>query len=58
VKRSDPIINEIHKVRENLGRRHGFDVRRIAAALRADEGKTGHELVSRTPRRASKKKAS
>jgi hypothetical protein len=58
VKRSDPIVNEIHKVRENLGRRYGFDVRRIAKALREAEGTMGHPVVSRAPRRVSKKKAS
>ena len=44
MKRPDPIIDELHKVRENLGRRFGFDVRRIGEALRANQGKQGHRV--------------
>ena len=58
MKRPDPIIDELHKVRENLGRRFGFDVRRIGEALKASQGKQGHRVVSRAARRISKKKAS
>jgi hypothetical protein len=58
MKRPDPIIDELHKVRENLGRRFEFDVRRIGEALKASQGKPGHRVVSRSARRISKKKAS
>ncbi len=58
MKRPDPIIDELHKVRENLGRRFGFDVRRIGEALQANQGKQGRRVVSRPARRISKKKAS
>ena len=58
MKRPDPIIDELHKVRENLGRRYWFDVRRIGEALQANQSKQGHRVVSRPARRISKKKAS
>jgi hypothetical protein len=58
MKRPDPIIDELHKVRENLGRRFGFDVRRIGEALQANQGKQEHQAVSRPARRISKKKTS
>jgi hypothetical protein len=57
MKRSDPIIDELRKVRENLGRRFGFDVRRIGEALMANQGKRGNRVVFRPARRISKKKA-
>ncbi len=57
MKRVDPIINELHRVRENMGRKFGFDVRRIGEALRGKEGQ-GHQLVTRRARRTAKKKAS
>jgi hypothetical protein len=30
MKRRDPIIDELHRVREDIGKAHDFDVRRIA----------------------------
>jgi hypothetical protein len=33
----DPIIEELHRLREAIGRAHGFDVRRIAATIRQHE---------------------
>lgn len=56
--KSDSILKEIYKVREALGRRYGFDVRRIAKALQAKEGQRGHRVVTRPAKRVSTKKAS
>jgi hypothetical protein len=58
MKRTDSVLAEIHKVREMLGRRYGFDVRRIAKALQAKEGQRGHGVVSRPAKRISTQKAS
>jgi hypothetical protein len=58
MKRPDPIIEELHKVRENLGRKYGFDVRRIGEALQANQGQRGRRVVSGPARRTTKKKAS
>ena len=37
MKRRDTIIEELHRVRENIGKAHDFDVRRIAATIRQHE---------------------
>ncbi|HEY4159435.1 MAG TPA: hypothetical protein VGM29_15105 [Polyangiaceae bacterium] len=58
MKRADPIIEELHKVRDTIAKRYGFDVQRIAAAFKAKEGESGHPVVSRPPRRVPKKRAS
>ena len=58
MKRADPIVEEIHRVRLAIGRRYGFDVRRIAEAMRAKEAERGERVVSRAPRRVPRKRAS
>lgn len=35
--RRDSIIDDLHKLRERIGRAHGFDVDRIAATIRQHE---------------------
>ena len=37
MKRRDPITEGLHRVRENIGKTHDFDVHRIAAAIRQHE---------------------
>jgi hypothetical protein len=34
MKRRDPILEDLHKLREKIGRAHDFDVHRIAATVR------------------------
>jgi hypothetical protein len=58
MKRSDPIVDKIHKIREKFGREHGFDVRCIARALQEQEAEHPQKLVSRSPKRVPRKKAS
>ena len=41
--RRDPIIEELHKVREAIGKAHNFDAHRIAETIRQ------HEDASRVP---------
>ena len=37
MKRRDPIIDELHRVREDIAKAHDFDARRIAATIRRHE---------------------
>lgn len=59
MKRRDPIIDELHRLREAIGRAHGFDVHRIAATIRKHE-QDGKErtLLNGSKRPARQKKAS
>jgi hypothetical protein len=40
MKRRDVIIEDLHKLRERIGRAHDFDVDRIAATIRQHERET------------------
>ena len=54
---NDPIIDEIHAVREALSKAAGDDLRKIAEAARARQEQGGREAVRlppREPRRARK----
>ena len=46
MKRRDVIIEELHRVRERIGRDHGFDVDRIAATIRAHEQDAGRSPMT------------
>lgn len=52
MKRQDSIIEDLHKLRERIGRAHGFDADRIAATIRQHEREAGQALVEATPGRA------
>ena len=54
MKRRDPIINDLHKVREAIGKAHGFDVDRIAATLRRHEDEGGEPLIRTLPKRTAR----
>jgi hypothetical protein len=59
MKRRDLIIDNLHKVREAIGRAHGFDVHRIAATIRRHEDESGQPVIRELPKRAARhKKAS
>ena len=59
MKRRDPIIEDLHKLREKIGRAHDFDVHRIAATVRRHEAEGGKTIVRDVPRRPARhKKAS
>ncbi|SRR5258708_38544687 len=59
MKRRDPIIEELHRVREDIGKAHDFDVRRIAAAIRQHEDENREGVVRESPKRSARhKKAS
>ncbi len=59
MKRRDVIIDDLHKVRQAIGRAHDFDVHRIAATIRRHEDESGQPLVRELPKRPARhKKAS
>lgn len=56
MKRRDPIIEELHRVREAIGKAHDFDARRIAAAIRQNEEKNLEGVVRESPKRSARQK--
>jgi hypothetical protein len=57
--RKDPIIEEIHAVREALAREADYDLDRILEAARARQAASGLQAVTLPPRKAEPaKKAS
>ena len=56
MKRRDPIIDELHRVREEIGKAHEFDVRRIAAAIRQHEDENPEGVVRESPKRSVRQK--
>ena len=47
-------IEEIWRIREEIGAEHGYDVDRLFAAMRAKEKQYGDRLVRRVPRSSPK----
>ena len=48
----DPIIEEIHAIRETLSRVSGDDIRKIAEAAKARQTESGRKTVRLPPRKA------
>lgn len=48
---SDPIVDEVHRIREELARAHDFDLDRICADLMSRQGKDGRKVVSRAAKK-------
>jgi hypothetical protein len=57
---ADPIIEEIHAIREALAKESGYDAEKIAEAARKRQAKGGWKAVTLSPRptATSNKKAS
>ena len=56
MKRRDPIVEDLHKLRERIGRAHDFDADRIAATIRQHEREAaGRAFVEPTPKRAKRR---
>jgi hypothetical protein len=53
MKHRDSIIDEIHKVRERIGRAHDFDADRIAVTIRQHEREAGRSVIDTTPQRTT-----
>ena len=51
MKRRDTIIDELHRVREAIGKAHDFDVRRIATAIRQYEDDYPERIIRESPKR-------
>lgn len=59
MKRRDAIIDDLHKVRQAIGRAHDFDVHRIAATIRQHEDESRQPVIRELPKRTARhKKAS
>jgi hypothetical protein len=56
MKRCDPFIDELHRVREAIGKAHDFDARRIAAAIRQHEKENPEGVVRESPKRSARQK--
>jgi hypothetical protein len=56
----DPILEEIHSIREALAKECGYDPEKIAEAARERQAKSGRKAVTLPPRptATTKKKAS
>ena len=55
MKRQDSIIEDLHKLRERIGRAHGFDVDRIAATILQHEREAGRVVVEAAPQPAKRR---
>ena len=57
---ADPILEEIHVVRETLVKKAGYDAEKLAEAARRRQAESGRKAVTLPPRPAApvKKKAS
>jgi hypothetical protein len=45
------LIDELHQIRENMGKAHDFDVYRIAATIRRHENENPEGVVHESPKR-------
>ena len=42
---SDEVIETLWRIKDDIAREYGYDVARLAAALRAEQGNAGHRVV-------------
>jgi len=55
----DPIVDEVRAARDAIAREYGYDVKKLADALRDEQRKSGRKVVRLGPRKAqSARKAS
>ena len=48
---SNPIIDEVRAIRDSIAKEHGYDIARIAEAVRAREIASGRTFVRLPPRK-------
>lgn len=56
MKRRDPIIDELHRIREDIGKAHDFDVHRIATTIRRHEEESREGVLRESPKRTTRRK--
>ena len=42
---ADQVIEELWRIKDAMAREYGYDIARLAAALRARQGEEGHPVV-------------
>lgn len=47
---TDPIVEEIHRIREEYAKSHNYDLDAIFADLRQKEAESGREIVNLSPK--------
>ncbi len=47
---TDPIVDEIHAIREEIAKRNNYDLHAIAEAMRRASIESGRQVVSLPPR--------
>ncbi len=47
---TDPIIDEIRAIRDEMARESGYDLHVLAERLRASESQGGYKLVTKPPK--------
>jgi len=51
----DPLVAEVRRVRQALFAAAGYDIREFCRRLREEQAASGHQVVTRAPRRESSK---
>jgi len=49
----DPIVEEIHEIREEIAKRYNYDLDAIVEAMRRASAESGRQVVSLPPRPVS-----
>ncbi len=47
----DPIVEEIHRIREKHAKKFNYDLHAICEDIRKKQAQSGHKVVSRPPRK-------
>jgi hypothetical protein len=47
----DPIVEEIHRIRDEQAKKFGYDLHAICEDIRAKQATSGRTLVTRPPRK-------
>ena len=47
----DPIVEEIHRTRDEQAKKFGYDLHAIGEDIREKQSSSGHKVVSRAPRK-------
>lgn len=53
----DPIVEEIRKIRDEHARKFDYDLHAICEDIRQRQGRSGHTVVSRPPRKVERRGA-